>query len=64
MRVPGPEFETINVWAEAFAPAVHELVSNVGETAMVGVGERTVRVTGIVCGLFCEPCAVIVILAE
>jgi len=44
-------------------PCEHEFVRDVGELAIVG-GERTVRLTGIVCGEFDEPGAFIVIVAE
>ena len=61
MRVPAPEFQTWKVWLAALFPTVQELVIDVGENAMVG--GRTVRVTGIVSGVFDAPDALIVIVA-
>ena len=61
LRVPVPEFQTWNVWVAALHPCVHEFVRDAGEYDMAG--EMTVRLTGMVCGLFDEPGSVIVIFA-
>ena len=62
MSVPAPEFQTWKVWLDALLPTGQELVRDVVEHDMLG--GRTVRLTGIVWGVFDAPGAVMAIVAE
>jgi len=65
VSVPPPEFQISKVWPDGLLPCVQEAVT-VEDTLseIVGAGGGvTVKVIGIVCGVFDAPGAVIVIVA-
>jgi hypothetical protein len=68
LSVPVPEFHTSKAWLDAFDPFTHETVNDDGVCEIAGVlvvlAAYTIKLTGIVCGVFVAPGALIVIVVE
>ena len=66
VKVPPPEFLTLNVWLEALLPSVQELDKEAVPSEMLGGDDWafTVRLNGIVCGELLALESLMVMVAE